>query len=590
MGLGLNILGLLIMFLLIIVYFSKNNLNKDTKLFGNILLSAYVSQFCYLVTYIIDKQNGNIMLISKLYLISIILYIGLFSLYLFKGINEKKIKDDSKMLNKINTIFIVSILVSILIIFISNLSISSGFIGISSNVMIVLISIYLIIDIIILFMGIKDLDNKKIGAYSVSIFAFAVMFNLQNTYSNLGAINGGLVLITLYLYLVLESTSSKEIETLKLERDYAIKHSIDKNAFLKNLSHQIRTPLNTIDGFSQIITDSDKIEDIKADVNDIRLASKDLINVINGMIDLENLMSGNLEIISEDYNVYDMLDNISAIANSKMRDIDVKFITDVEKDIPEVLLGDNERISQIILNLITNSIKYTTKGNIILNVNGIKSSNICRLKITVSDTGRGIEKDELKSIFENSADNRIGLCVSKYLVELMGGNIEIDSNIGRGTTVVVTIDQKIVSEKAERKVNKKNTLRAFDASDKRILLVDDNKLNLKVANKLLESYKVEIVEANSGKECLDILDKDTNFDLILMDDLMPEMSGTECLDIMKKIERVDGYYIPVVVLTANAVSGMREKYLNSGFEDYLAKPIDKYELDRIMKKYLKGKK
>ena len=142
----------------------------------------------------------------------------------------------------------------------------------------------------------------------------------------------------------------------------------------------------------------------------------------------------------------------------------------------------------------------------------------------------------------------------------------------------------------DRKTSKKSTLKAFDASNQRILLVDDNKLNLKVASKLLEAYKVEVVVANSGHECLDILDKDTNFDLILMDDLMPEMSGTECLDIMKKIERVDGYYIPVVVLTANAVSGMKEKYLNSGFEDYLAKPIDKYELDRILKNYLKGKK
>lgn len=590
MGLGFNLLGLLIIFLLVIVYFSKNSLNRDTKLFGNILLSAYVSQFCYLVTYIINEQNGNVIFISKLYLISIIFFIGLFSLYLFKDVFEEKIKGDNKILKYCYLMFGGGILLSILLIVMSKLSVTSGIINYQSNIMIILISIYLVIDMIIIFMGIKMLDSRKIGTYSLVIFGIAVMINLQNSFSNLAVINGGIVLISLYLYLVIESVSNKEIEALKLERDYALGQAIDKNAFLKNLSHQIRTPLNTIDGFSQVIMDSDNLDEIKDDVNDIRLASRDLINVINGMIDLESLMSGNLEIIHEDYNVYDMLDNITLMASSKMRYIDVKFKVEIDKDIPEVLLGDNERISQVILNLITNSIKYTDKGNITLKVDSVKSSNICRLKFIVSDTGRGIDKDELKSIFERHEDKRIGLCVSKYLVELMNGSIEVESNIGKGTTFVVTIDQKIISEKSDKKASKKNTLKAFDASDKRILLVDDNKLNLKVATKLLEPYKVEVVEVNSGRECLDILDKDTNFDLILMDDLMPEMSGTECLDIMKKIERVDGYYIPVVVLTANAVSGMKEKYLNSGFEDYLAKPIDKYELDRILKNYLKGKK
>lgn len=151
----------------------------------------------------------------------------------------------------------------------------------------------------------------------------------------------------------------------------------------------------------------------------------------------------------------------------------------------------------------------------------------------------------------------------------------------------MTIDQKVLEDTKLENALKKKKVVPFKASDKKILVVDDNKLNLKVARKLLEPYQVQVVEANSGDECLDIIDRDTNFDLILMDDLMPQMSGTETLDILKKIQRVDGYYIPVVVLTANAVSGMKEKYLNLGFEDYLAKPIERYELHRILKKYLK---
>ena len=218
---------------------------------------------------------------------------------------------------------------------------------------------------------------------------------------------------------------------------------------------------------------------------------------------------------------------------------------------------------------------------------------MCRLKITVSDTGRGIKKEDLSTIFESKTKKEgmtLGLVVSKYLLDLMGGSIEVESIYRTGSKFIVTLDQKIISTRETEKISRKRVLKPFKATNKRILLVDDNKLNLKVATKLLAPYEVEVVEAGSGQECLDILEKDTSFDLILMDDLMPEMSGTECLDIIKKIERVDGYYIPVVVLTANAVSGMKEKYLNSGFEDYLSKPIDKYALDRILKKYLKGKK
>ena len=172
----------------------------------------------------------------------------------------------------------------------------------------------------------------------------------------------------------------------------------------------------------------------------------------------------------------------------------------------------------------------------------------------------------------------------------MEGTIDVESTEQKGSTFTVTIDQKIISEKQEKKLKKQKEIVPFNASDKRILLVDDNKLNLKVASRLLQDYNVEVVEATSGQECLNILENDTNFNLILMDDLMPEMSGTECLDIIKKIERVDGFYIPVVALTANAINGMKEKYLNNGFEDYLSKPIDKYELHRILKKYLKGRK
>ena len=170
----------------------------------------------------------------------------------------------------------------------------------------------------------------------------------------------------------------------------------------------------------------------------------------------------------------------------------------------------------------------------------------------------------------------------------MNGKIDVDSVVGEGSTFTITIDQKVISNESITLSNEdKGEIKTFDASGKRIIIVDDNKLNLKVASKLLIPYGVEVVMADSGEEFLDLMGKDHNFDLVLMDDMMPKMSGTETLDTFRKIERIDGYNIPVVVLTANAVSGMKDKYLDKGFEDYLAKPIDKFELNRILKKYLK---
>ena len=168
----------------------------------------------------------------------------------------------------------------------------------------------------------------------------------------------------------------------------------------------------------------------------------------------------------------------------------------------------------------------------------------------------------------------------------MNGKIDIASEEGKGTIVSISIDQRIVSLVDDKKDTKKERIDFVSFKGKRVLLVDDNKLNLKVASKLLLPYEVEIVDANSGQECLDILDKDTNFDLILMDDLMPEMSGTETLNVLRKIERVSGYYIPTVALTANVTAGIKDKYLEYGFDEYLEKPIKRNELDRILKKYL----
>ena len=577
-----NILGLLIVFMLVVIYKYKSN--RDKYPFNLILWVSYILQLLYIITFISIKNNGNYLLFGKLYFVCLVWLMVLFSVYNLVYIVRSKYKYKDKIISgKINLIKVGSgIAGGILgiLIFTSKMWLLDDSLVFGNNIVSIMMWGLVVFNCLVL---IVNKSFKMMGLNGLLFLMMAINYG----FSDIGVINSFMVFIPLVLYLLYENYDKKELEIVKLEREYANRNIIDKYAFLKNISYEIRGPINTIDGLSQVVIDSKDDNEIKEDLKDIRVASRELIDIINGMIDLSIIESGSLEIIKDNYNVYDMFDNIKNIVVSKLRDKNIKFNYQVDKEIPEVLLGDSERISQVILNLLGNSIKFTKKGSINLEVSCVKNENIVRLIIKVSDTGEGISKSKLDNLFEKKNDNSIGLVLANHLVNLMNGKIEVDSIEGKGTTFVVSINQKIIAVKEEKR---NGDIKPFKALGKRILVVDDNKLNLKVIVKMLAPYEVEVVEASSGSDCLDILDKDTDFDLIFMDDMMPKLSGTETLGIIKKVSRIDGYYIPIVVLTANVNQGIREKYLGVGFDDYLAKPIDKQELARILKKYLKGRK
>ncbi len=576
-----NVLGLLIVFMLMILYNYKGGREKYP--FNLILWFSYILQLLYVITFV-GIEKDNYLVFGKLYFVCLILLMGLFSVYNLVSIIRDKYKlKNTVVAKKIKLVNVFSLVVGLILSFLvvsSKFWLSDGSLVFGNNI------VNIIMWGMVVFNYLVVIFNRCYKMLGFNAFIFLMMM-LNSCYGDVGIVNSFMVFIPLVMYLVYENADRHELEVVKLERDYANRNVIDKYAFLKNLSYEIRGPINTIDGLSQVVMASRVDSDVKDDLKDIRLASRELIDVINGMIDLSIIESGSLEIINDNYNVYDMFDNIHGIIESKLKDKDVKFVCNIAKDIPEVLLGDSERISQVILNLLGNSIKFTNKGKIILEVSSVKNDKVARLIIRVSDTGVGIKKEDLNGLFDKKNDNSIGLILANHLVSLMNGRIEVDSIEGKGTTFIVSIDQKIIALHEDKKAK---DLKPFKATGKRVLVVDDNKLNLKVISKKLVPYDVKVVEASSGSECLEILDKDTDFDLILMDDMMPKLSGTETLAIIKKVSRIDGYYIPVVVLTANAMIGIREKYLGVGFDDYLAKPIEDQELARVLKMYLKGRK
>ena len=273
---------------------------------------------------------------------------------------------------------------------------------------------------------------------------------------------------------------------------------------------------------------------------------------------------------------------------AKMQEKGLDFSYYIAPDLPETLFGDHANIKKVVTNLLSNAYKYTDKGSVRYEVNCINSGNVSKLIITVEDTGRGIKQesiDKLFTKFQRLDEDRnttiegtgLGLAITKQLIELMGGKILVHTVYGEGSKFTVILNQNIEkTEVVEEKVEIKTTL---DLKDKKILLIDDNSLNIKVATKILERFNANnVTSLDNGFDCIDLIKSGKRFDIILMDDMMPKMSGVETF---KQLKELPGFNQPVVILTANAITGMKEKYLSEGFEDYLAKPIEKDELIRV---------
>lgn len=403
-----------------------------------------------------------------------------------------------------------------------------------------------------------------------------------------------------FLYFNIENPDLKIIKQLEMLKDDIERSNRAKSDFLSNMSHEIRSPMNAIVGFSETLLNSPHFdeESARTDIKHIASAGSNMLDIVNNILDISKIESGKETLEMKRYSLSSVVMELSSIIEARIGDKPIKLIIDVDKNIPSKLYGDSTKLFQVLLNILTNSVKYTEVGKIKLAITGVRDDDYEKLSFKISDTGYGIKKEDYTKLFEKfsrletATSNEIegtglGLVITKKYVDLMGGKIWFESEYEVGTNFFVEISQKIINDKAigeiTEPIKSDKEIDKIDCSSYTILIVDDNKLNIKVASRLLNAYKFNIITASSGKECIYKVKEGTYFDMIFLDHMMPEMDGIETLHILRKLE---GYDIPpIVALTANAITGMKEMYLKEGFDEYLSKPINISELDKLINKY-----
>ncbi len=601
----LSFAQLIYTFLLSIVFFSKERINKkENNIYSYLLIETVALLSFGIILYFMMKSSSYTMkmIMNKLYLFFNLLWTYLFTLYILSTLySEKLFNSKSSTIRNILIGFFQFILIMVLPLnFTINDNGAMFAYGISAIVTYFLSFIYVIILIYVLLSKIKFAKQSKY----IPLYLF---FVLGTFCTIIQAINPTLFLVvpleallTAVMYFTIENPDAKMIEQLNKARDEAVKANQAKTDFLSSMSHEIRTPLNAICGFSNSLLESDGVStEAKGDVKNIIMASDTLLELVNGILDISKIEANKLEIIDSVYSFKKMYEELILLTKARIGEKPIDFRYNYDESIPEYLYGDGVRVKQIIINLLTNSAKYTKDGYIDFRINSIQKNNIIRLIISVEDSGIGIKKESIDKLFTKferlgvekqttTEGTGLGLAITKKLVEMMGGKIVVQSIYGKGSIFTISLDQRMLTNEELTRVMKEKeteekTDEIIDATGKSILVVDDNMLNLKVAERLLKAYKCNITLVSSGSECLDKV-SNNKYDLILLDDMMPRMSGTETLQKLKEIET---FNTPVVALTANAITGMKEEYINRGFNDYLSKPIIKEDLNRVMKKYLK---
>lgn len=586
----LNISGIFYIILTIITFFSKKRMKSlEQRIYSYLLIDSFLELIIGLITTLFMYYSPDITLMtifSKLYFITILLWIAIFSQYIFSLVEQKV----SKLLFYITIVLVLVILFLPLTPVINESGVSA--VGLS------LYGLYIgtfFFDFVCIIYGFKSLKmtirfNKKLIPLWTFLIIGSVVSVIQVLNPEMFLLVPLEVFISSIMYNTIENPDLQMLKEFHKARELAEESNKEKTEFLFNISNQIKTPINKIIETSEKVLNENDVIEIKNDVRTIKGKSNSLLNLVNNVLDISDEEMRQIEIRGSKYNVKRLFE----IINKKYEKITkVEYRFKYDNSIPEYLYGDSMRIRQIMNILLENAVEYTNVGYIETSVNCIIKNNICRLVITVEDSGIGMDTEEIKHLFDKEKiyenellkeidDTKNNLSMLKSIVNLMNGNVLVESNIGVGSKFTIIIDQKIIEEKTKIIKTVEEYEEMYEQNKKIIIVTDREEISKKI-KKILKKESYEIEEVTLGQTCLERMRKGNEYDLIIIDEEIPKLSSE---DTMKKIKDTKCYKKPVILITKNKGFGSREMYQEKGFKDIIIEPIKKEEVINIVKEYI----
>lgn len=568
-----------------IVYFSKNRINNSENAVYEKLLSitpiGLLLEIGCNVTAIYKMNDLVSSIISRLYLIFILVWLTTFTLYILTITKYKGDKLTEYKNSKIRKSIIIGSIFSILLLIFLPIDFvlekNSVYLGVMGIVFLLAITFLLIIlDFILFIKYFKNMTFREKVPMLLLLLLIGGLLLVNNIAPEIQIISSSFALITVIMYFTIENPDKKLLEEIPMSKKIADAANEDKSMLIYNMMNEVKSIASDINKSSEVILNSNNLEENRFFAREIISSNNKLYSMANNIYNIDVIDDINVKTVKNKYNIKLLLKGVISKNRELFEDKDISFRFNIDSNLPNTLYGDSINLKNVLNTIIGNSYKYTDKGYVELSVNAIFKKDIVRLIIKIEDSGIGIKAEDLEKCLNKNTKDQNSLYGARKTINIMGGNLLISSEYNKGTIVTIILDQKIYTNNKDNYDNYVN--------NKKILIIDDNNSSIKLISKILDKHNILYDSSNLGKEALDRIRKGDKYDLILLDEDMPYMNG---ISVMNKLNKIKGFDTKVILLTKNSNIIYDDIYKDSGFCDYIIKPIDKDDLMNKINKYLK---
>ena len=585
----LTIISFFYSVLLMIAYFSKDKIKTlENKVYSKLIIINFIGiileLFCTIFAGYAKDYLVFYTILNKLFLVELTIWCSVFSVYVFL-ISSKKEKNELKSyLKKVSIFHIVIDVITMFLIFVSPVQFNINDLGYvmysygpSVNIVFISSTLYIILMFTCLIRNFKNIKNKKYLPIYVYMVIGVLVGIVQKLHPEILAFTSMEAFITVIMYFTIENPDKKLLEEIHMSKKIADAANEDKSMLIYNMMNEVKNIASDINKSSEVILNSNNLEENRFFAREIISSNNKLYSMANNIYNIDVIDDINVKTVKNKYNIKLLLKEVISKNKELFEDKNISFRFNIDSNLHNTLYGDSINLKNVLNTIIGNSYKYTDKGYVELSVNAIFKKDIVRLIIKIEDSGIGIKAEELDKCLNKNTKDQNSLYGARKTINIMGGNLLISSEYNKGTIVTIILDQKIYTDS-----NKDN----YDnyVNNKKILIIDDNNSSIKLISKILDKHNILYDSSNLGKEALDRIRKGDKYDLILLDEDMPYMNG---ISVMNKLNKIKGFDTKVILLTKNSNIIYDDIYKDSGFSDYIIKPIDKDDLMYKVNKYLK---